>query len=278
MTDQGARCPQCHVTFRVTPTQLQAAGGRVRCGFCLTVFDAGAHPTPLAPEPASDPPPWLRDEREWHPDDGFDRDRLAELLGPHPELSAPAAPPDAVTAVPPAPETDPEWAAPPWVTLPAGAPRAGASRRSNTAILLAGTVFLALQALYFQADRWNEDVRLQPLSRVLCAALPCRFASLHPGADAFRVEQVLVRPLPPDGLRLDAMLANRGARRLALPAIRIEFEDLDARLVAARTLQPDEYLAAPVAAELAAGQSLHLVLDLHDPGPEAVSYRVLPQQ
>jgi predicted Zn finger-like uncharacterized protein len=33
------RCPACGTVFRVTPPQLQARGGSVRCGRCLTVFD-----------------------------------------------------------------------------------------------------------------------------------------------------------------------------------------------------------------------------------------------
>src|SRR6185503_2586658 len=34
------RCPACSTTFRVAPPQLQAQQGMVRCGRCLTVFDA----------------------------------------------------------------------------------------------------------------------------------------------------------------------------------------------------------------------------------------------
>src|SRR5262245_43510684 len=32
-------CLACDTVFRVTPSQLQAHGGSVRCGRCLTVFD-----------------------------------------------------------------------------------------------------------------------------------------------------------------------------------------------------------------------------------------------
>src|SRR4051812_45528042 len=34
------RCPRCSTLFRVTPTQLEARGGKVRCGRCMIVFDA----------------------------------------------------------------------------------------------------------------------------------------------------------------------------------------------------------------------------------------------
>lgn len=35
-----ARCPACHTLFRVTAEQLDARGGRVRCGQCANVFNA----------------------------------------------------------------------------------------------------------------------------------------------------------------------------------------------------------------------------------------------
>lgn len=34
------RCPDCQTTFRVTPEQLKARAGRVRCGQCQSVFNA----------------------------------------------------------------------------------------------------------------------------------------------------------------------------------------------------------------------------------------------
>jgi predicted Zn finger-like uncharacterized protein len=63
------RCsnPTCQTLFRVTPGQLQAFGGQVRCGSCATVFDAFPSLTTVAdsalkvqgasPEPASMPEP-----------------------------------------------------------------------------------------------------------------------------------------------------------------------------------------------------------------------------
>jgi len=45
-------CPACFTRFKVTPGQLQLAGGKVRCGACLLVFKAGdpaTENTPIAP-------------------------------------------------------------------------------------------------------------------------------------------------------------------------------------------------------------------------------------
>lgn len=56
------RCPHCDTRFRVTDEQLSVAGGKVRCGHCMDVFDARAHRINEAsagtpkPAPASDEP------------------------------------------------------------------------------------------------------------------------------------------------------------------------------------------------------------------------------
>jgi len=55
------RCVHCHSVFRITPEQLQAHGGQVRCGRCMQVFNGLAALTPdsppmpaaAAPEPAA---------------------------------------------------------------------------------------------------------------------------------------------------------------------------------------------------------------------------------
>jgi predicted Zn finger-like uncharacterized protein len=59
-----SRCPRCRTLYRVTPAQLQARAGQVRCGRCMNVFDgfaalaaeqANASPDPVqfAPDAAS---------------------------------------------------------------------------------------------------------------------------------------------------------------------------------------------------------------------------------
>jgi predicted Zn finger-like uncharacterized protein len=43
MEAQLTQCPQCFTSFKVTPAQMQAAKGMVRCGSCLSVFSANAN-------------------------------------------------------------------------------------------------------------------------------------------------------------------------------------------------------------------------------------------
>lgn len=61
MSDQLTQCPHCQISFRVTPAQLRAAGGLVRCGSCLGLFSAAINFIRVKPDPdAADPP---RDHR-----------------------------------------------------------------------------------------------------------------------------------------------------------------------------------------------------------------------
>jgi predicted Zn finger-like uncharacterized protein len=43
MAGQITQCPQCQTSFRVTDEQLNIAGGAVRCGSCLHIFNAAEH-------------------------------------------------------------------------------------------------------------------------------------------------------------------------------------------------------------------------------------------
>ena len=57
------RCPNCHTAFRITPEQLKARVGKVRCGQCQTVFNAldslldGAETPAAAAAPAAQAAP-----------------------------------------------------------------------------------------------------------------------------------------------------------------------------------------------------------------------------
>lgn len=63
------QCPECNTVFRITAEQLNAAGGRVRCGECHAVFNAAQHLFDQAPGPTrqqasrkSNPPPVFEPE------------------------------------------------------------------------------------------------------------------------------------------------------------------------------------------------------------------------
>lgn len=77
------RCPSCQVAFRVTPAQLKAAAGKVRCGACLNVFMAEEHKE-LPPEDSVESTQPTADSES-------DSD-TQDISTPEPEATAPEQP------------------------------------------------------------------------------------------------------------------------------------------------------------------------------------------
>lgn len=132
------RCPACDTTFRVTPEQLKARQGRVRCGACEHAFDAfdtllddviiaapHAAPPAEAPPPPQVEPAIAPPAEETAPIDASAVDLLAASTDSAdysaPDTASPAAfaeleVADVAAVTDPAPETD-AW--PPAPNLPA---------------------------------------------------------------------------------------------------------------------------------------------------------------
>ncbi len=49
-----AQCPACLTTFKVTPAQLTARGGMVRCGICSAIFHAKQRLLQVSPTPGAE--------------------------------------------------------------------------------------------------------------------------------------------------------------------------------------------------------------------------------
>ncbi len=105
------KCPSCGTTFRVTPQQLQAQRGRVRCGRCAAVFDGFKALATLRDESTLDAAPAaVRNEREpvEAPPHQLVGDQHAPVFdapgaAPQPEAVAPPSLPSVISA----PETPP---------------------------------------------------------------------------------------------------------------------------------------------------------------------------
>ena len=85
---QIARCPNCETSFRLTEEQLHMANGSVRCGSCLTVFQADLHmesevaeqmekSTALQSEPAGESEDFINSSKmepvEWQDDEEWEQ-------------------------------------------------------------------------------------------------------------------------------------------------------------------------------------------------------------
>ncbi|MEP1215352.1 MAG: DUF3426 domain-containing protein [Marinobacter sp.] len=60
------RCPKCETRFRVTDAQLSVAGGKVRCGNCMAVFNAVEHQVSGSASVAEKTPPSQTAEKQDH--------------------------------------------------------------------------------------------------------------------------------------------------------------------------------------------------------------------
>lgn len=87
------RCPTCTTTFRVTPEQLKARLGRVRCGQCRSVFnalDSLVEETSAIPStiPAPPPAPFANNGTEPVSAPALEQEQAAPATSPVPEPAA----------------------------------------------------------------------------------------------------------------------------------------------------------------------------------------------
>ncbi|HEX6066281.1 MAG TPA: DUF3426 domain-containing protein [Longimicrobiales bacterium] len=305
----ATRCPACAALFRVTPQQLQARAGRVRCGRCANVFD-GFTALVTVPEKSGDAESLRRDT----------------VLAPQPEGEAPPRPgriPDFGDAplAPTTPSVPPAFrfqeASPVAAETPEPAPaRPPAIRRearaesplSRSAPLSADSQFLqqahagrrrrvggwgigcllllltlGLQAVYFYRGELAAHYRpLKPLLVRMCAALECD-VPLPQRPRLINIEASdLQNPDPsrPGLLQLTATLRNHADHDLAYPALDLVLTNTREHTLARRIFMPRDYLenSRDVRAGLAAKAevTLRLNLDTGDLGAAGFRLDLLP--
>jgi predicted Zn finger-like uncharacterized protein len=253
--EQYTRCPGCKTIFRVTPPQLAARAGQVRCGHCRLVFDGNANLISLVP-----PEPGAR----------FDRGDMDEAaLGP-PTITlrnatalAPATAaeegatiaPDAVPAGQAAAATDAV------AEIPYEERFAWASRKKrgrNWSVLQAAAAPLLVLLLLGQAvfhfrdgivARWPST---RPALTQLCQLAGCSIRPLNDvGALAIDSSDLQADPAHRGLLILTATIRNRAAWPLAYPDLELTLTDAQDQVVVRRALGPAEYAGGT--ADLAAG-------------------------
>ena len=232
------RCPSCGTAFRVTPEQLKARAGKVRCGHCQAVFNA-LESLQDAPTVVAAPPP-------------------------APDAAAPAAPAGESTAVPagangisPAtaqPATEPAAAAAAGTgilleDIPAAQAADAAPRRAVTyawgaAGLLMLTLLLGQLVYVFRAELALARPDLRPLLAELCGLLECDIP-LPRKADLVGIEASDLHPDPQRNalLVLSATLKNRAAFAQEYPHLEVTLTDTHDQPMIRRVFAPAEYLA-----------------------------------
>lgn len=265
------KCTQCGTTFRVTSQQLQAQGGRVRCGNCMTVFN-GLQALVALPDAAQEAPP-ARD--------------AVPAGSPAFELEAvePAAQPAPTRAAEPASDGREYGPAPEQLSLDDDLfhqpPVRGARWWAVGAVLL---VFaLAGQAAHFyRSDLAVQYPALKPMLVQMCSALRCRVVPpQRPRQIVIEASDLQVNdPARPGIIQLTATLRNHASYDVGFPAIDLVLTNTREHTLARRIFLPREYLDAgrdanagvPADAEI----TVRLDLDTGDMNPAGFRLDLLP--
>src|SRR4029078_10363850 len=206
------KCAQCGTTFRVTSQQLQAQGGKVRCGNCMTVFD-GLQALVTLPEAVPEPKPVQNAAAPGAAT--FDLEAVEPAAVPQPAPVRPAEPAADAAEYGPAPEQlslDDELFRKP-------APR-GARWWAAGAALLSFTL-VGQAAHFYRSDLAVQLPALKPMLVQMCDALRCKVSPpQRPRQIAIKASDLQVNdPARPNVIQLTATLRNHSGYDLGFPVL-----------------------------------------------------------
>lgn len=277
---------------------MRLAQGQVRCGACLTVFDANRHAlqrvneqpeTPITPPPAPErPSPSLSRPNFTSVGSSarvvqFDNAAPAARQAQSEPTPAPA-PASPQTATHQEPSFDPAMI--PQIDIlaePIVLHHAEPRESSPVAILfwtlcsLVALAGLLGQYLWFERASLANQPALMPFYQIACERVRCDLNASQ-GIASLMPDQVVARPHQQfnDLISLAIRIRNDAAFAQPYPAIEISFSDLKGNLVSRRTFQPQQYLGGDAieSPRLPAGLDIEVNLPLTTPGEQAVSYEI----
>jgi predicted Zn finger-like uncharacterized protein len=258
------QCPHCDTTFRITPQQCQAAQGLVRCSHCSQVFNALEHLSNVPADfklPSVQKPTQLQQALESSLDTSGRslEDETASVLGDEEHHYDDEDIPDLF-------EQDEH------------------QKRSLLGLLFwmllvfLGIGILAGQYIWWAQRDWalqHPDIR--PALVSACEWLECTLPTTR-NLSSFKVQRHIIRPHPtlPNAIQFDATFVNTATFPQPYPDLQLTFENVGAQPLARRRFKPSEYLHTQKPdAELAAGASVHLRLELVDMGAVIEGGRVM---
>lgn len=229
------RCPDCNTSFRVTPEQLKAVQGKVRCGKCQHVFNAieTLIETTVEPSPALAPLPDLLGPGEFAGEPSLFTEPVESAVV---ELAATEEPDSESTA-----DTDePDQGIEPLLhEEPPG--------KTSLTWVWAGAALFALLLLLLQVllhYRVELGVLLpdsKPLLRALCKPFDC-VLSLPRMGDLISIESSDLRPAPNGQLILTATLKNRAPFAQIYPHLELTLTNTEDQAILRKVLAPENYL------------------------------------
>jgi predicted Zn finger-like uncharacterized protein len=262
-----AQCPACLTTFKVTPAQLTARGGMVRCGICSAIFHAKQRLLQVSPKPGAEATAPPREETV------ATNNSKRMRGGKNRRVSSRRR----RTRIEPAVTTNAEDAAIPTVTelerlvKPRSIWRSFFWSLGNLALLF----LLAGQIIYFYHDELAADPSWRPVVREFCDHAGCE---LRPRQDFARIEllQTSIAPHPKyaNALRIRATLVNRATFAQAYPGMEISLTSNAGQVLARRTFTPAQYLEPLASSALTPNVVATALLDVTNPDGKAVGYEI----
>ena len=273
------QCPECLSVFSLGAQALVQAHGYVMCGHCGAGFDSLATLSEqLPPEPFQELP--VNEQALVPP--------RIELVVYRPQ---PPAPEPAVVAAPAPPHAaaaedfsqlvfTPRFAKGPRRRKP---PRAERARRDAARprrwpwVLLCATLALALalQLAWVGRDQLVRNPLVGGWLRSTCAALGCRLPLVAaPQRLHLLASNVESHPNAAHALMISLSLRNEAAFAQPWPVVVVTLSDAQGHRLTMRRLLPTDYLDDPAVLHrgLAPGATTALLLEVQDPGEQAVAY------
>lgn len=260
-----AQCPECLTVYTLDAETLGRGHGMATCGHCTALFDSLHTLTAqLPPEPFEHLPAHVAEARPPL--------LSVPVYRPHPAQATLEFDPDERAARLPHRRSAAAHAAPQFA-------RAARARHGRRWPWLAGSAALALslaaQLAWAEREPLAAQRELRPWLERACASLHCRLPPFHDVGQLSLVSRS-IRPHPsvPGALIISATLRNDGDLAQGYPVVEITLSDLDENRVAMRRFRPREYIGDTRAIEtgLAPGASATLVVEVQDPGKNAVAF------
>lgn len=279
------QCPECLSVFSLDAHTLAQAHGHVICGHCGASFDSIATLTDhLPPEPFHELPV---NEPAYEPP-GVDlvvyrpRPDPPAVVASETPLAKPAASEDFAQLVfaprfareskarrpkraakhrtrkPRAARAEPRERRWPWITV---------------GLLL--TLLLCIQLAWAQRDLLIRDPTIGGWLRSTCNTLGCRLPLVAaPDQIELLASNVQAHPSVANALMISASVRNDAPFAQPYPVLAITLSDAQGKRISMRRLQPHEYLDdnAVLQRGLAPGENAVLLLEVQDPGTQAVAF------
>ena len=276
-------CSSCGARFRVTPQQLNARQGQVRCGSCQSIFNGFER---LERHPDDDTGSRLLAARE-AAERAAQRTQPAledvpPSVEPLPEVETLDAPepeaPGPVEEAPPESAQRPRRLSRPDLVLPPPPQSKPAARAWSFGVAFLVVVLAAEAAYAYRGPLAQHYPVLRPVLESACSRLGCAVPWSH-DETLLKLEdsELLEVPGRPQEIALAARIRNLATFAQEYPYLELTLTDLTGQAAVRRVLRPTDYLGRPLngGEVMAAGTEISIQLRLETPRVKATGYELL---